>query len=409
MRIMAGHFCSRRRRHVAALCVATLALTLIICGQASAFGQAGESDDRSRAFRLYDENKLTEALPILEKLLAASPDDIVLLERTGHCLVAYSITLSDPAKKREALARAHKLAAHAKELGDNSNLVQLLLKIPADGGVSNESFSSRKGANEALLEGDKALSRGDFPKAIEGYKRALELDPNLYEAPLFLGDAYFKMNQPDEASKWYAYAIKMNPDRETAYRYWGDVLAKTGKMAEARSKLIDAIVAEPYNRSTWTGLGQWAQRASVKIAPPQIPVPDFKRGDDGKSAITLDPAHAGSGSWIIYAGVRTEWANGKLFHEAYPNEKEYRHSLREETAALKAVADFAAKSVKAGKDYPDPGLEILVKLAASGLIESYVLLNRTDQGIAQDYAAYRSGYREKLRQYLEQYVVPDVK
>jgi len=65
--------------------------------------------------------------------------------------------------------------------------------------------------------------------------------------------------------------------------------------------------------------------------------------------------------------------------------------------------------VKAGKDYPDPGLEILVKLAASGLIESYVLLNRTDQGIAQDYAAYRSGYREKLRQYLEQYVVPDVK
>src|SRR5215471_15500730 len=246
-----------RRNCVTRSWAAILILAAIICSRAAALGQTGDSDDRSRALRLYQENKLIEALPLLERLLAASPDDIVLLERTGHCLVAYSITLSDPARKREALARAHKLAEHAKELGDNSNLVQLLLKIPHDGGFSNEPFSSRKGANEALLDGDRALSRGDFQKAIEGYKRALELDPNLYEAPLFLGDAYFKMNQPDDAGKWYAYAIKMNPGRETAYRYWGDVLAKTGKLGEARSKLIDAVVAEPYNRTTWTGLGQW--------------------------------------------------------------------------------------------------------------------------------------------------------
>jgi hypothetical protein len=214
------------------------------------------------------------------------------------------------------------------------------------------------------------------------------------------------MNQPDEAGKWYSYAIKMNPDRETAYRYWGDVLVKTGRMAEARAKLIDAVVAEPYNRSTWTGLGQWAQRAGVKIAPPQIPVPDFKRGEE-KSAITLDPANLGSGSWIIYAGVRTNWANGKLFHEAYPNEREYRHSLREEAEALTAVADFARKPGKEGKTNAlDPGLQTLVKLAEAGLIESYILLSRADKGISQDYAAYRASHRDKLREYLSQYVVP---
>src|SRR5215471_1094494 len=283
-----------RRNCVTRSWAAILILAAIICSRAAALGQTGDSDDRSRALRLYQENKLIEALPILERLLAASPDDIVLLERTGHCLVAYLITVSDPARKKEVLARARKLAGHAKELGDNSNLVELLLKIPADGSDPNP--TRRTPGGDALLQGDQALARGDFQKAIDGYKRALELDPHLYEAPLFLGDAYYKMNQPDEAGKWYGYAIKMNPDRETAYRYWGDVLVKSGKMAEARSRLIDAVVAEPYNRSTWTGLGQWAQRAGVKIAPPQIPVPDFKRGEEGKSAITLDPANLGSGS-----------------------------------------------------------------------------------------------------------------
>jgi tetratricopeptide (TPR) repeat protein len=390
---------------------AALTLGLLVCSQPPAFGQTSAADDRSRAFRLYEQNKLTEALPILEKLVAASPDDIVLLERLAHCLVAYSITLSEPAQKKEALARARKLAMHAKELGDTSNMVQLLLnQIPPDGGLSEAPFSNRKDAESALTEGDRALAMCDFQNAIEGYQRALKLDPNLYQAPLFLGDAYYKMGQPDEAGKWYAYAIRMNPDRETAYRYWADVLTKAGRTAEARSKLIDAIIAEPYNRAPWTGLGQWAERAGVKIAPPRIAVPDVKRSEDGKSTTTFDPASESSGAWIICAGIRANWANGKSFNEAYPNEKDYRHSLREEAEALLATANFAAKAVKEGSIKKlEPGLEILVKLAGSGLIESYVLLGHADRGISQDYVAYRSTHREKLREYLSQYVVPEVK
>jgi hypothetical protein len=144
----------RSRTYVSPVWVAIFILVVIICGHASGFRQAGDSDDRNRAFRLYEENKLTEALPILERLLAASPDDIVLLERTGHCLVAYSITVSDPARKREMLARARKLAGHAKELGDKSNLVELLLKTPADGSDPNP--TRRTPAGDALLQGDQA-------------------------------------------------------------------------------------------------------------------------------------------------------------------------------------------------------------------------------------------------------------
>jgi len=40
------------------------------------------------------------------------------------------------------------------------------------------------------------------------------------------------------------------------------------------------------------------------------------------------------------------------------------------------------------------------------MIEPYVLLNAADQGIAQDYAGYREKNREKLEQYLSEWVAP---
>jgi len=387
-----------------------LLLGLLISSRSNGSAQTPGSDDRSRALRLCEENKFVEALPILERLNAASPDDQVILERLAQALVAYSITLPDVDKRREALLRARKFILHARELGDNSNVAQLLINsIPPDGKMDLGSFSNRKEADEALTRGDQAFAKGDFPTTIEGYKRALALDPKLYQAPLFLGDVYYKMNQPDEAGKWYAAAIKMYPDRETAYRYWGDVLMKAGKMAEARSLLIDAIVAEPYNRAPWTGLGQWANAAHVKVAPPQIPIPDFKTGENGQSTVTLDPTGDGSEAWILYIAVRAGWAATK-FKQAYPNEKEYRHSLAEETEALEAVAGMASSSLKEGKIKKlQPGLEMLAKLADKGLIESFVLLTRPDRGIAQDYPAYRAEHREKLREYLSTFVVPEIK
>jgi tetratricopeptide (TPR) repeat protein len=158
-------------------------LGLLICTATGGLAQTPGPDDRARALRLCDENKFVEAVPILEKLNAASPDDAVLLERLAQALFAYSITLPDAARRRDALLRARQFILHARELGDNSNISQLLIdQIPPDGNMKLGSFSSRKEADEALTHGDQAFARGDFPNAIEGYKRALVLDP-IYTRP----------------------------------------------------------------------------------------------------------------------------------------------------------------------------------------------------------------------------------
>jgi hypothetical protein len=52
----------------------------------------------------------------------------------------------------------------------------------------------------------------------------------------------------------------------------------------------------------------------------------------------------------------------------------------------------------------DPALAELVRLNDDGLLEAYVLFARADEGIAQDYSAYRKASRDKLRRYLVEYV-----
>ena len=125
----------------------------------------------------------------------------------------------------------------------------------------------------------------------------------------------------------------------------------------------------------------------MRLTHPRVDVP--------KDAATDDPV------WGPYAAARAEWRL-KRFAEAFPGEA-YRHSLAEEAAALRAVAVAASSSAWAGKELT-PTLANLIELNKAGLLEAYVLLAHADEGIAQDYAAYRKANRDKLRRYLLDYV-----
>src|SRR5258708_38164280 len=95
--------------------------------------------------------------------------------------------------------------------------------------------------------------------------RAHLLDPQQYYAALFIGDTFFKQHQLAFAGEWFAQASKVNPNIETAYRYWGDALLGEGKLADARSKYIEAVIADPYNKTSWVGLNNWMSRTGTKL------------------------------------------------------------------------------------------------------------------------------------------------
>jgi tetratricopeptide (TPR) repeat protein len=405
---------NRRPVLTALLCFAALS-ALLLSHPARAFAQElpDYEADLKRAIELVQANKMPEALPILEKLQGAKPDDALVLELLSYAISISVMVEKDADKRKKELLRARSLAVRAKELGRNTQLVQLLLEqISADGQMATIAASDKRTpAEDALMEGEAAFAKGEMERAIEHYERAVKLNPKLYEAPLFIGDAYYKMGKSDKAYESYARAVAIDPDRDTAYRYWGNVLMREGKLKEAKEKLIEGVIAEPYTRLPWQFLNNWANLNEIQLGQPRIDIPtsSVQKKDDKNISIFVNPSDKkdGTDAWMIYSISRAAWMTTEKFSEAFPNEKQYRHSLREESDALRLTAENVMDQLKKGKlkeDSLDVSIANLVKLHRDGLIEVYVLLAKADEGIARDYAEYRKNNRDKLRRYLNEYV-----
>jgi tetratricopeptide (TPR) repeat protein len=413
------------------LCGAVCALFLIwltLCTPSGtrAQGTANNSAERQRAFELWDKNNHAEAVVLLEKLAAANPSDVAVLARLGFSLYATTASMKDPEERKKTRERARTVLLRARELGDNSNLSQMALDVLSSPDPTDIPFSNLKEAEASMREGEAAFVKGEIDKALTAYEHALKLDPKLYEAALYAGDMYFrkgiaaagareKKEMLDKAGERFARAIAIDADRETAYRYWGDALMHQKKMDEARDKFIEAIIAEPYNKSGYVGLSQWAENNQLRIGHPEIKQPPSSMSastKNGETTITVDPKGLDPKSgpayyWSFYDLTRATWSK-TTFSKEYPDEKTYRHSLKEEAAALRLVAETASRDLKSGKTGSlDSSLDNLIKLHEAGLIEPYVLFVRPDKGIAQDYAEYRKANRDKLRRYWSEFVVSD--
>ena len=394
---------SLARRAAAALLAA-----LLLFAPAHAARQP-DAAERRRAVELMRRGSMIEALPVLEKLSAASPDDGELLFYLGYAVLAQTKTLKDAGARKDARLRTRALLLKAREKGFDAPLLRSILESIPPGGGPDSVYSQNAEADAAMRDAEAAFVQNKIDDAFAAYQLALRHDPKLYDAALFSADMLMHKGEFDRAAEWYAEAVRINPDRETAYRYSATPLMKQKKYDEAKARYLEAVIAEPYNRLTWAGLAGWAEVVGVRLSHPQIDIPsDVKREGEGKVTINIDPGALGkadgSAAWMMYGISRSLWMT-KKFAETFPAEKAYRHSLREEADALRMVVESVKTQQKEGKAKTlAPDLARLVKLHDEGLIEAYVLFAHPDEGIAQDYAEYRKANRDKLRRYLVEYV-----
>jgi tetratricopeptide (TPR) repeat protein len=381
-----------------------------ICMSLAIAAGFAQNDEATRANDLFKAGKRPEALPLYDDLAKAYPNEQLYAERLADCLGAEAVQLTDPAEIKAVRIRERDAAKRAIELGDTAEFIRSMANLDPDQPL----YSGIVSPGKALLtEAEKAYTAGDFRAAMAKYEAAAEADPHLYEAPLFAGDTAYVQQDLANAAPWFVRAIEIDPNRETAYRYWGDAILKLGgDPALAKEKFIDAIVAEPYSKFAWQGLRQWVDKEKATILAPKIerpaaPVVDAKK--PGNINITLDAQatddkqHPGASAWMMYSLIRAGYRADE-FKKSFPNEKEYRHSLMEEDAALSAVAVFV-KGKKIKPENLDESLRNLVELKNAGMLDCWILISGADNGIAQDYAAYRNQHRQLLHDYIERFVV----
>jgi tetratricopeptide (TPR) repeat protein len=375
----------------------------VAAGPGATKNDAEVQKENVQAETLYQQQNLMGALPLFEDLHLQRPESYVYRERLAVCLMAKAGTEA-PAEATATRERAKKLLEEAKAAGDNSSLLEVLLEKLSTPSVA---VVQKSPGADLMLKGEKAFSNGNLKKALGFYKQAAEADPKLYEAALFAGDTELKMKNYDEAGAWYAKAVAINPDRETAYRYWGDALMVKGEQKPARSKFVDAVIAEPYTKASWEGLQQWANATHAQLASPPITLPKQAEADEkGNVTVAMDPAKAGdpvAGAWLVFSTQSMMWRSTE-FKKRYPNETTYRHSLAEAAESLRAVI-AVVKGEKIPEDKLDPTMKSLLALDKDGMLECWILLNGADKGIVQDYAAYRATHRELLRAYVDKYLI----
>lgn len=371
---------------------------------------AAQESPEAKANALWQAGKRLEALPLYEELAKEYPNEWLYAERLAVALQVKAQHSDDPAEQKALSTRMRELAKHAVEVGDPNFYIQQMANANVDGpmfaGASSPAATLQK-------EAERAFGAGDYTTALTKYAAAADADPKLYEAPLYAGDTAYTQKDLATAAKWFARAIAIDPDRETAYRYWGDAILRYGNdpMA-AREKFIQAIVAEPYNKLAWQGLQQWAQAEKAVILAPKIDRPAGPSTDASKpnainitinAAMTDDKKSPGSSAWMMYSLMRASYQM-ETFKKDHPNEKQYRHTLEEEDMALAMVAESVEdKKIKPNK--LDESLRNLVELKRADMLDSWILISAADQGIAQDYAAYRKEHRQQLHDYLDRFVV----
>ena len=393
--------------------VATRFTLIAVVLSAVLYGQTSDSAQelRRRAFELSDQQKLTEALPLLEKLAVSYPSDSEVHFKLAFALLGQAAVTKDKAERAALRVRARNAFIKAKELGDQHPVLDALIQgIPVDGvdSAGAKAFSSNSVANDLMNQGEAFFAQGKFESALSNYKAALQLDPKIYEAALYCGDVYAQQPDYGQAEIWYQKAIAIDPSRETAYRYSATPWMKQKRYDVARERYIAAYLVEPYSRFSEAGLKQWAQVTNTRLGNPVIDIPTTVRFDEkGGSTINLDPSalsgkNDGSFAWISYGLTRSIWQNEK-FAKTFPKETKYRHSLPEEADALRSVVRMASSDKKVTA--LTPSLATLKKLDNAGLLEAYILLVKADEGIAVDYPDYLKQNRDKLYRYVVEYLL----
>lgn len=398
--------------------------------------KANFNAERHEADELFVSGKHQEALPLYEDLCAQDQTVPVFAERHGMLLLEKAEVTADAKTKNQLTMAGLAELQRAQKLGDNSPLlVQTLYnasKTPLGAAVGapmgtlpltvGYTHVGSAKAQALFNQGEQAFGRQDFAAAAKLYIKASEADPQWYTAALTAGDSYFREKDWKDAGVWFGRAVAIDPDRETAYRYWGDALWASGDKMGAKAKFIDAIIAEPFVGSTWSKLQQWAGATHTPFIIVRVHRPEFtttngrlnvdptlekETGDGHASWLVYEQARvargAPSAAQIMMAGAST--ANGEFSPRGYV------HTLDEEMAALNAMLDDVQRKVAAGTVTDanmEPGIRAMLELKKNGFLGPFEMLNFHDAGLRHEYPAYRASHRELMVRYMNAVVAPGV-
>jgi tetratricopeptide (TPR) repeat protein len=204
-----------------------------------------------------------DALPILDRVLAANPHDptarierALLLDSNGLTLAARAELerAADAAPRAAALLELRASIAERARLGDEARALRVALsEVRGD-----DPAVRRELAADARLRGDRAELRREA-------EAALAIAP--YDTALYgqVAELYEAAEDRDNALAVLHRALDLAPDAADLWRLQGEMQVRLGMPDDARTSMRRALALRPQDR---------ALRAHIEALEPPVPRPD---------------------------------------------------------------------------------------------------------------------------------------
>jgi tetratricopeptide (TPR) repeat protein len=178
-----------------------------------------------------------------------------------------------------------------RSLGEHRKLVQELsenhtgiMNLVEGQKKSIEEEEKRRLTTEARMTnnaGVMAYHNGQYEKALELFRKTIEIDPAMTEAYNNLGLTYTEINEEEKATEAFKKAISLSPELAAAYNNLGYVFYRIGSYREAIEMYNEAIGRSKDSSSAYTNLGN----AYYKLDKIEDAIEAWKK------ALELDPAN----------------------------------------------------------------------------------------------------------------------
>jgi tetratricopeptide (TPR) repeat protein len=114
--------------------------------------------------------------------------------------------------------------------------------------------------NDQLVSANMTLGiinreTGQYEKAIQEFRRVLQIEPDSYQAYMDLGETYEKLERLKEAEAAFKNAMRLRPDYSNVYAYLGYFYYVYGRIAEAEKMFLKVTRLTPGSIWAYNNLG----------------------------------------------------------------------------------------------------------------------------------------------------------
>lgn len=254
-----------------------------------------------------------------------------------------------------------------------------------------------------LKKGIQYVKEGKLKQARRQFDKMLEEDPRCYAAMAWRGVCLWATGSREEGLAAIEKAREINPYDPGLRWLRGWVLLTSNYKPDAKDDLIEALVLHPRDEDTLELLSDNQSTFEIRLPDSSFIPRALVREKEGKVEVFVHPE--GGDHWRAWAACKAVWRLDKDFSRYFIESEEYVWSSLEENECLLLLLRTYLENREKGRAEREPQLERLLEIMEAGYYSEFVLYEIGSRIMPYITLCLEDDRQERMREYVQRYVV----